>query len=325
MPADAASGTFLCTHCAERLPAARRSVEHPLSQAIGGQGWATPDVCIACNASGGRDVDDPFVSEPFILAARHRHQVPDPRGEVPPAPRLYGKLENGLPMYLELGRDGASVHRVPAPEHRDESSERYTVDLGDAEALVRKRIERIRAQRGDSVEVDFTIETVRQPEAVGNIAYSLKMSLWPRFGAKVGLAFGRELLGESWLSTPQAAHLRDVLAGGESVPAEGLPPLSPLWDAVEPDDLYHQVLAPPPAHLLMAVSTQRGTGLVLQLVGEFRYAIPLSPTPAEGVHDRAWIFDPIVQTARETTLSGLVEDAMRRKGPDAVASLAFPS
>jgi hypothetical protein len=325
VPADAPSETFLCTHCGERLPAARRSVEHPLSQAIGGQGWSTSDVCDACNARGGREVDGPFASEPFILAARHRHRVPDPRGEVLPPPRLYGKLENGLPMYVELGRDGASVHRVPAPEHRDESSERYTVDVGEAEALVRKRIERIRAQRGDSVEVDFTIETVRQAEAVGNIAYSLKTSLWPRFGAKVGLAFGRELLGESWLSTPQAAHLRDVLAGGESEPAEGLPPLSPLWDDVEPDDLYHQVLAPPPAHLLMAVSTERGVGLLLQLFGEFRYRIPLSPARGEEVHNRAWIFDPIVRSARETTLSGLVEAAIRRKGPDALTSLAFPS
>jgi hypothetical protein len=113
-------------------------------------------------------------------------------------------------MYVELGRDGASVHRVPAPEHRDESSERYTVDVGEAEALVRKRIERIRAQRGDSVEVDFTIETVRQPEAVGNIAYGLDVV--PEGAER------RQALG--WLSTPQAAHLRDVLAGGESEPAQ---------------------------------------------------------------------------------------------------------
>jgi hypothetical protein len=305
--------TFLCTTCAQRLRVGERSVEHPLSQALGGQGWSTPSVCKTCNRTAGVEVDAPFARETFVLAMRHLHGIPNPRGEVPPAPRLYGKLvENGLPVCLELGRDGARTRRVPVAEKLDESSERYTVETGEAEELVRKRVERIRRQRGGSVQVDVQVDTV-QRESTGTIPYSLKRTLWPRFGAKIGLVFGRELLGEEWLRTPQAMHLRAVLWDHDSTPADGLPALSPIWDNIEPEDLYRTLLAPPPAHLVIAVSRSAGVRLMLQLFGEIRYAIPLSPTPHDPANGRAWIFDPIGQTARETTLSGLAEDAMRQE------------
>lgn len=45
---------------------------------------------------------------------------------------------------------------------------------------------------------------------------TLMTTTWPRFGAKLGLAFGRQVLGEEWLSTSDAEHLRDVLWGRET-------------------------------------------------------------------------------------------------------------
>ncbi len=104
-------------------------------------------------------------------------------------------------------------------------------------------------------------------------------------------------------------HLRAVLWDRDSTPPDGLPALSPIWDNIERDDLYRTLLAPPPAHLVIAVSRSAGVPLMLQLFGEVRYAIPLSPTPHEPANGRAWTFDPIGQT----TLSGLAEDAMRQE------------
>jgi hypothetical protein len=297
---------FFCTYCARRLPAAERSVEHPLGQSIGGSGWWTREVCKQCNRERGKSVDRPFAEQPIVVGARHMFGVPDLHGNVPDAPRLFGEMENGGRGYLELGRDGARARRVPRVLRRDENVEHYVVETGEAEELLRKREARLRRQHGENVKIESNVETVID-DTTANIPYSLKITVWPRFGSKLGLAFGRHLFGTAWLSTPQAAHLRDVLSGKDSEPDD----LAYFWETIESDDLFAR-LAPPPAHLVAFCANEKGAGLMVQVFGQMRYRVPLSPASHASSGWTLWIFDPVQGKARQTTIAELADESIRR-------------
>lgn len=72
--------TFRCSYCAIVKPDEARSLEHPLPQTLGGGGWATRDVRLSCNTYAGREIDEPFSRQIWILWDRHRYDVPDARG-----------------------------------------------------------------------------------------------------------------------------------------------------------------------------------------------------------------------------------------------------
>jgi HNH endonuclease len=298
--------TFICTYCGRHLPTAERSVEHPLGQSIGGSGWWTRDVCKQCNRERGRDVDRPFAEQPIVVGARHMFGVPDLHGNVPDAPRLFGAMENGGRGYLELGRNGARARRVPQVIQRDENVERYVVESGEGEELLRKREARLRQRHGEDIKIVSSVEAVHD-ETTANIPYSLKITVWPRFGAKLGLAFGRHVLGTDWLSTPQAAHLRDVLSGNDPEPAD----LAYLWDTIQADDVFSR-LAPPPAHLIAVCANAKGAGLMVQIFGQMRYRVPLSLAARTDTGWLLWTFDPAKGKARQTTIAELADESIRR-------------
>lgn len=298
---------FLCTYCGHRLPDEQRSVEHPLGQSIGGTGWSTQDVCGSCNTKAGKEVDQPFAAQPMIAAYRHIHEVPDPRdGQVPAAPRLYGELESGGRAYIELGRDGLSTHRVPHRQKHSDTGLQYVTQLGESEALIRKLEARLRKKHGDKIKIEASTKTIRD-ETIAHIPFlSLKTTTWPRFGAKLGLAFGREILGEQWLSTADAAHLREILWGRETES----PTLDPLWDTVH-DDVFTR-LAPTPSHLVAAHASVDGTVLIVQLFGKMRYGFPITTTPQTPERWAMWVFDPVQGSAEETDMEGLIVQSLQR-------------
>jgi hypothetical protein len=167
--------TFLCIYCGRHLLTAERSVEHPLGQSIGGSGWWTRDVCKQCNRERGKDVDRPFAEQPIVVGARHKFGVPDLHGNVPDAPCLFGEMENGGRGYLELGRDGARARRVPQVIQRDEDVERYVVESGEGEELLRKREARLRQRHGEDIKIESSVEAVYD-ETTAKIPYSLKIT-----------------------------------------------------------------------------------------------------------------------------------------------------
>jgi hypothetical protein len=232
--------------------------------------------------------------------------VPDLHGNVPDAPRLFGEMENGGRGYLELGRDGARARRVPQVIQRDEKAERYVVENGEGEELLRKREARLRQRHGEDIKIESSVEAFYD-ETTASIPYSLKITVWPRFGAKLGLAFGRHVLGTDWLSTPQAAHLRDVLSGNDSEPTD----LAYWWDTIEDDDVFLR-LAPPPAHLIAVCANAKGAGLLVQIFGQMRYRVPLSPVARTDMGWLLWIFDPVKGKARQTTIAELADESIRR-------------
>jgi hypothetical protein len=66
-------------------------------------------------------------------------------------------------------------------------------------------------------------------------------------------------------------------------------------------------VAPPPTHLINVGDFDRGCGLIVQLFGILRYAVPLSESIklAEPV---IWTFDPVAGTASRTDLAQLIAE-----------------
>lgn len=84
------------------------------------------------------------------------------------------------------------------------------VEPGEAEALAEKLKARIEKRHGDGAKVEAKVEQIEAGE-LASVRIGLPMTLWPRFAAKLGLAFGRKALGEDWVQSEGAARLRQIL------------------------------------------------------------------------------------------------------------------
>ena len=281
-----------------------QSIEHPLPRAVGGHGFSSPDYDDPCNKRTGREVDQPFVEHEFVRALRHRYGIRDARGQIPPAPRLYGDSEDGGRGFLELGAE-PRVRRVPRRIRKDSTGTTLITEIDDGVAIAAKELPRME-QRARELYSDggFRIETsIEQIKDEGELSIptSLSMTLWPRLVAKLGLAFGREGLGDDWLRSEDAARLRRLLWNEPNAPEA-----QPLPEHVEACDAF-ALVAPPPTHLVYVGNFDFGCGLIAQLFGTLRYAVPLSDsiTLAEPA---IWTFDPVAGTARRTDLGQLIAE-----------------
>ena len=147
-----------------------------------------------------------------MVTMRHLFGVRDARGEIPDARRLYGDLEGGGRVYLELGGKGKGpqVRRVPHKIRDDETGLSYVVEPGEGEALAEKIKACLEKRYGNSARIEASIQSV-ETGGDASVRVSLPVKLWPRFGAKLGLAFGREALDDDWLLSEDASRLRRVL------------------------------------------------------------------------------------------------------------------
>lgn len=281
-------------------------MEHPLPQALGGRGWSTREVCRGCNRRAGSEVDQPFAAQVLVRAHRHFHGVPDARGVVPRAARLTGTTTDGVPMVATFTADGEVVgRRLPTALRRDEDGERFVVEPGEGEEFLRLRTERLRRRLGPGYGVQGTIETVPQ-DVEGSMEFTIDGSLWPRLGAKLALAFGREALGVEWLDQPVAELLRLVLWEPEKVPGDVLLP----WHSVVAADDQLRPLLHPPEHLIAVQRTYAGRRvLMVHLFGEWRYGVPLGDFELSE-REPAWVFDPVRGTCRTTEWTMLIEEAV---------------
>jgi hypothetical protein len=297
--------TFICPYCGEPRPRSEGSLEHPLPWAIGGRAFSRRAFDDPCNKRAGREVDRPFVEHEIVRALRHKFGIADRHGNVPPAPRMFGDRGDGARGYLELGQK-PRVRRVPRKIRDDETGVSFITDPGEGAEFGEQQIPRLE-QRGRELygEGGFRIEmSVEGTEDEGDVTITsrLKMDLWPRFGAKLGLAFGREALGEKWVGSEDAARLRRLLWA-----ERGAPSANPLWEQVSETDAF-ALLAPAPQHLIrIGGGFGTGCGLIVQLFGALRYGVPLSdsvsiPEPV------VWLFDPVAGTARQTTQAQLIDE-----------------
>lgn len=296
--------TFRCSYCAIVKPDEERSLEHPLSQTLGGGGWATRNVCSSCNTYAGREIDEPFARQIWVLWDRHRYEVPDARGDVPRAPRIVSRLKaTGERVLTVMDRRGWYAQPLPVEAWQDESRLSYGVGAEDALEAMQKKLERLRRQFGPQVFVEATQERViEQPEV--EVGWTHDATLWPRFGAKVGLGFGREVLGEEWLDSAVAQYLRDVLFDGPAVVPGPYAPLAPIAEPLFGSSLADYFV--PPQHVVTMMGTAHGAALGLFLFGDERYLVPLGGeiTDAELA---TWIFDPHAGSAERLSWTAYAE------------------
>lgn len=87
----------LCAYCAERRLDGSQRPEHPLPAALRSS-IRVYCVCDPCNDWAGREIDQWFLDDPFILELRSSLDVRDPRhpDRRIPSPLLRGHDENGL-------------------------------------------------------------------------------------------------------------------------------------------------------------------------------------------------------------------------------------
>ncbi len=159
----------------------------------------------------------------------------------------------------------------------------YAVGADNAEDYMAKKLERLRKEFGPQVTLESTLErSIENPQV--EVAWTHDASLWPRFGAKLGLGFGREVLGEDWLDSEVARYLQGVLYdGGATVPAP-YAPLAPISEQLAGTYFV------PPDHVVTVMSTDHGAALSLFLFGDQRYLVPLGGEVGDDV-PATWIFD----------------------------------
>ena len=269
-PPQDAIEPFRCSYCGDEKDRVPRSVEHPLSQTLGGRGWSVREVCDECNGYAGREVDAPFARQTWMVWFRHRHLVVNAQRKVPAAPRVIGRLKpTGERVLTVMDRTGWYIESLP------ERSKART--LGSSRKNLGPEITLAAPTRALIDDAEVEVEWTHDP------------TLWPRFGAKVGLGFGRELLGAGWLDSPSARYLRAVLFSRQAPRPPSYGPLGSVSQAVAGSDVAGLFLGAP-EHVVWVTNAEDGAVLDLVLFGDQRYTVPLGGTVAPEALN-TWVFD----------------------------------
>lgn len=205
-------------------------------------------------------------------------------------------------------RDGLTTRRIPEPTSTDATHEEYVVDCGDGERILALRTQRLKQQLGPGYEIRGTVTPVTLPPDMAQIEVSIPLDLWPRFGAKLGLAFGALALGEYWTRSSWADWLRARLHGQAAEAPDPRVVLRSLPIPPGADDTL-PLLTDRPNHTIFLMGSEPAT-LMIHLFGVWCYLVPLGPsTSADGP---AWKFDSVRGRAEQTTFDALVLDAITR-------------
>ena len=267
---------------------AAREPEHILGAAIGNRKFVSPDVCVTCNRHAGVYIDQPFADLLWVREQRHRLQIRDRRGNVPPAPTVTGTLDDGTKAVavLDNSRDW-DLRLLPSEHPQPDGSVIYGSGAHDLQELKAKKLERLKRDHpGRDVEI-VEIESRVIEEPVLTFHFELNKTLWPRFGAKVALNIGRELLGPGWLNSSWAAYLRELFWGRPAVAPVPFSELDPLPIRATGEQLGGY--KPAPHHIILVVNTATGPMMEIVLFSEDTYHVPLGGLAI--VQQTAWIVD----------------------------------
>jgi hypothetical protein len=301
----------VCAYCAEEKLKDNDPPEHVVPRAIGGS-FVVRTVCHDCNSWASREIDQPFLQDPFVMALRSHHDVRDPQSRRRARvrnPMFKGHTAAG--SYAWMDEDGQP--HVQGRIVRDESGERYQVHAStdaEAERLI-SRLEREAAAEGKQLE---RREVRRSKEQVTIKAeLSISLEVWPRLGAKIALATGSHVFPPAWRLSPEATDLRRVLHGESSELLGDKPYALP-----QPIDEPLTFLVEPPEHLVCFQSDSGGQVLLfVVLFGQKAFAMPVASSD-ESLPEVAWRLDPRRPNSDgETTFYELLEPYIRRMALDA--------
>jgi len=265
----------VCAYCGESTLTGVEDPEHAVPAAVGGR-FTTATVCVPCNRWAGREIDQPWLDDPFVLDCRFEHEIADRRGRtVDASPLLTGKTEDG--RWVTMGRDGAPVLRN-APVEVDEAAGILRITAADPAALkaqTDKQVRKLQAA-GRTVTPIETGKVSDRPQISGG--GQVEPGRWHRMGAKVALALLAEQQPAAWRRSESADRLRAAMRARPSVSEARFAPL----DAV-------RTFAAQPATAV--VVSKPGPMVVVSLMGILGVGFVL----AEDLDriDWAWITDPL--------------------------------
>ncbi len=289
---------FLCPYCGQHKLGAERSTEHVLPAALGCE-LTTAEVCHDCNQRAGREIDDPFCRELWMHEMRHRHQVPDRRGDVPGPPVVSGTLKSdGSRILAILDRGGWWAKVIPTEEWTDAKTLQFRVDPADAPEAVAKKLNRLQKSTGKTVSLASQVPSSEEhPEVELKIKHSIVA--WPRMGLKVALAVARRELDDTFLLSPAADWMRRAMWGDLALPAPAGVGVNRhvLGEAL---DETSRLAQQPPEHQLMLLRGRNGVGVMYTLFGEVRYGVQLGPS-ATITAPTVWLLEPIGRTVNRLT------------------------
>jgi hypothetical protein len=267
----------LCAYCGAPALTGTEEPEHIFPAAINGR-LTTRTVCVPCNRSAGRDIDQRWLSDPFVLDLRFSARIPDRRGKLLDAsPMLTGMTDDG--RRLTMRPDGTPV-QLNTPVSFDEETGEYTISAADQEALdeqldkQRRKAER----KGKSFTPGHQRLASDQPEV--HVAGETSPGVWYREAAKIALALLAEQQPAAWRQGRSAQLLRAAM---KSRPTANEVRFISL-DAVKE-------FAGAPASAAVLSKSQYGPAIVVSLMGTFGVGFQLVDDLDR--IDWAWVSDPL--------------------------------
>lgn len=265
----------VCAYCGQVALTGDEDPEHAVPAAIGGR-LTTTTVCVPCNRWAGREIDQPWLDDPFVLDCRFEHEIPDRRGRtVDSSPLLTGKTDDG--RWVTMGRDGVPVLRN-APVEIDEAAGVLRITAANPAALraqTDKQVRKLRAA-GRAVTPIETTPLSDRPQITGG--GQVAPGRWHRMGAKVALALLAEQQPAAWRRGESADLLRTAMRARLAASEVRFAPLNAV-----------ATFAARPATAI--VVSRRGPMVLVSLMGILGVGFVLADDLDRA--DWAWVADPI--------------------------------
>lgn len=272
-------GSSICLYCGRSNLEGDEGPEHILPAAINAR-LTTHLVCAACNTRAGKEIDQPWLKDPFVLSARTQFEIPDRRGNRTTKDELL-KGETAEGQRIEVDREGRPI-ATNSVVSRSEDGTRVLIKAPDMKEA-QKLVARVRAKllaEGNEIAFESGFQGFSEQVAI-EVEHCLDIRSWQSMAAKVALGFIGRGSGADWRSTDSACLLR-ALARGEGDRTKITTPKSP--------EVFAQ-FALVPSSALVVFRHGAHTNVAVSLMGIFAFMIQLNDPIA--VKAQAWVSDPL--------------------------------
>lgn len=274
----------ICPYCARPCLIGGEKPEHPIPAALGAS-LSVDTVCEPCNAWSGREIDQPFLEDDWVLEYRSQSGVVDPRRGSRARPPRSPFLRGG---FTEEG-DFVSLDEHGQPQMRSR-----IIDLGEgrfeirasSEEEVARLLRRVERRTGKTAKLEAVTQHSSQPRIRNQII--VKPVIWQRMAAKIGLAVGSVVYDLDWRTGLDAGRLREWLNGEDAATEDGQ---SSGFVPRQVSGTPFEGFCENGEHLLLFLRSGEGTHLAVVLFGAVSFSVPVE-TSGEPTRRTAWRLDP---------------------------------
>lgn len=267
---------LICAYCGEPVLTGTEEPEHVIPAAINGR-YTMKTVCIPCNRWAGKEIDQPWLADPFVLDQRFWARVPDRRGKLLTcSPLLTGTTEDG--RRVTLGPDGKPA-LLNSPISRSEGEVRIIAADQAAMDAAKEREKRKVEKAGKTWTPGEQSVCEDQPQIEGS--FQIAPSQWERMAAKMALSFLADTQPASWRRSASAEMLRKRMRE----------PNRPAKDVQLATSSATDSFAEKPASAIVVMPLSGQPAVTVSLMGTFSVVCRLESDSA-GI-DLALVSDPL--------------------------------